>query len=61
MDNVFKSLARYDTDENGQQQLRFDPPVYQQRYSAVLNILRHNKWKSQMKKVHIVSMIYIET
>lgn len=48
---VFRSLARYSTNENGEKQLRFDPPVYTQRYSTVLSILKHEQWKDKIKKV----------
>lgn len=48
---VFKARAYYDEISNGKSQLKFDPPVYQQRYSTVLNILKNPKWSHQMKKV----------
>lgn len=51
LNNVFRSLAGYSTNENGEKQLRFDPPVYTQRYSTVLNILSHERWKDEIKKV----------
>lgn len=49
--DVFRSLASYSTNEEGQRQLRFDPPVYTQRYSTVLSILSHEPWKDEIKKV----------
>lgn len=48
---VFKSIAFYDKTDDGQSQLKFDPPVYQQRYSTVLNILKNPKWCEHLKKV----------
>lgn len=48
---VFKASADYHKDADGIDQLRFDPPVYQQRYSMVLNILRNAKWADGIKKV----------
>lgn len=49
--NVFLSLAGYFTAEDGVKQLRFNPPVYTQRYSSVLSILSHEQWKNEIKKV----------
>lgn len=51
LENFYKSIAYYEKDENGEEQLRFEPPVYQQRYSTVLNILKHPKWESEISKV----------
>lgn len=52
MGTVLRSTAGYHKqEEDAIPQLKFDPPVYQQRYSTVLNILSNNKWKDEMKKV----------
>ena len=34
--------------------LRFDPPVYQQRYCSILTILEDERWSKHMKKVRTV-------
>lgn len=49
--DVLRSLSFYCTDENGEKQLRFDPPVYQARYSAVLSVLSKTDWAPHFKKV----------
>lgn len=49
--NVFESIGNYVKDVNGEKQLKFDPPVYQNRYGVVINILTSNKWKDKIKKV----------
>lgn len=51
LNDVFRSLAGYSKDDNGERKLRFNPPVYTQRYSTVLNILSHERWKDEIKKV----------
>lgn len=48
-----KGKTYYGLNENGNRQIKFEPPAYQQRYSAVLSILSNDKWKKQMKKVSI--------
>lgn len=51
-EGFYKSDAVYEKDENSDtMHLKFDPPVYQQRYSTVLNILQHKNWNSEIKKV----------
>lgn len=32
-------------------QLKFDPPVYRQRYGKVYEILLNDKWRKEMKKI----------
>lgn len=49
--DALRSLSFYVNDEDGQQQLRFDPPVYQARYSAISSILDKQKWIPHIKKV----------
>lgn len=49
--DVSRSLSYYFTDENGEKQLRFDPPVYQSRYSAINSILTVKQWVPHIKKV----------
>lgn len=49
--DVLRSLSFYSTDENGEKQLKFDPPVYQARYSAVSSILSKADWAAHIKKV----------
>lgn len=48
---LIRSIAYYSLDEDGKNQLRFDPPVYRCRYSAVYAILSLPMWCDQMKKV----------
>lgn len=48
---VFKADAYYEKGADGNDQLKFEPPVYQQRYSMVLNILKNPKWTHLVKKV----------
>lgn len=50
--DVIRSLSFYCTDENGEKQLRFDPPVYQARYSAVISVLSKTDWIPHIKKVN---------
>lgn len=49
--DVLRSISFYATDENGEKQLKFDPPVYQARYSAVSSILSKSDWAPHIKKV----------
>ena len=49
--DALRSLSFYGTDENGEKQLRFDPPVYQARYSAVLSVISKDAWAPHIKKV----------
>lgn len=49
--DVLRSLSFHCIDENGEKQLRFDPPVYQARYSAVLSVLSKTDWIPHIKKV----------
>jgi len=43
----FKAIAYRDSENT----LKFDPPVYEQRYSAVLRCLQSKRWSGQFKKV----------
>lgn len=49
--DALRSLAFFVTDEDGVKQLRFDPPVYQARYSAINTILKKKQWIPHIKKV----------
>lgn len=49
--DMVRSIAYYSLDEDGKNQLRFDPPVYRCRYSAVFAILSLPMWCDQIKKV----------
>ncbi|XP_055311458.1 small RNA 2'-O-methyltransferase [Sitodiplosis mosellana] len=50
--DTFRSLSYYHTDEEGgDKQLKFDPPVYQARYSAINSILTMKEWIPHIKKV----------
>lgn len=49
--DVLRSLSYFITDENGERQLKFDPPVYQARYSAINCILSKKEWIPHIKKV----------
>lgn len=49
--DALRSLSFYATDEDKQQQLRFDPPVYQARYSAISSIIDKKQWILHIKKV----------
>lgn len=49
--DTFRSLSSYIKDENGEKQLKFDPPVYQARYSAINAILSMKEWIPHIKKV----------
>lgn len=31
--------------------IKFDPPVFEQRYSFVYRLLKHKLWKGEIKKV----------
>lgn len=33
--------------------ITFDPPVYEQRYHGVYNVLEHGLWQGQIKKVSL--------
>lgn len=55
--DLVRSIAFYSLDENGKNQLRFDPPVYRCRYSAVYNILSLPMWCDQIKKVRMFGKI----
>lgn len=54
LEDFCRSNAFYAKDENGEEHIKFDPPVYQQRYSTVINILKHSKWESQISKVGVL-------
>lgn len=34
------------------EKITFDPPVYEQRYHGVYNVLEHGLWQGQIKKVN---------
>lgn len=51
LDDTMRSLSFYVKDENDVKQLKFDPPVYQSRYSAINNILSIKEWIPHIKKV----------
>lgn len=59
--DVLRSLSFYSTDENGERQLRFDPPVYQARYSAISSILSKNDWAPHIKKVIFLQVKFVNT
>lgn len=46
-ESTYKAIATYDAENK----LRFDPPVYEQRYSAVLRCLQLSRWSGHFKKV----------
>lgn len=46
-ESQYKPVAFYDDEDH----LRFDPPVYEQRYSAVLRCLQLERWSKHFKKV----------
>lgn len=48
----YKAIANYDDEKR----LKFDPPVYEQRYSAVLRCLQLNRWSGHFKKVGCLEM-----
>lgn len=52
LQDACRSLSFYQTDdENDEKQLKFDPPVYQARYSAINTILSIKEWIPHIKKV----------
>lgn len=51
LQDACRSLSFYQTDENDEKQLKFDPPVYQARYSAINAILTIKEWIPHIKKV----------
>lgn len=51
LQDTLRSVSFYQTDENGEKQLKFDPPVYQARYSAINSILSVEEWIPHIKKV----------
>lgn len=53
--NTFLALSYYEKNEDGDQQLKFDPPVYQTRYAAVNSVLTMDEWIPHIKKVVIFS------
>lgn len=52
-ESEYKAIANYDS----QNKLKFDPPVYEQRYSAVLRCLQLKRWSGQLKKVSRFSQL----
>ncbi|KAG4078848.1 hypothetical protein HA402_007398 [Bradysia odoriphaga] len=46
-ESQYKPVAHYDDEKK----LRFDPPVYEQRYSAVLRCLQLQRWSNHFKKI----------
>lgn len=46
-ESEYKAIATYDSENI----LRFDPPVYEQRYSAILRCLQLKLWSRHFKKV----------
>lgn len=55
--NTFLALSYYEKNEDGDQQLKFDPPVYQTRYAAVNSVISMEEWIPHIKKVVIFSWI----
>lgn len=52
LSGALRSLAFYAVnDETGKKHLRFDPPIYQARYSAINCILTQKQWIPHIKKV----------
>ena len=53
---LIESNAYYDENNN----IRFEPPVYLQRYAAVEQILKDGKWKNKIKKVslHTLNLLF---
>lgn len=47
LESTFRGIAFHDEEGN----IRFDPPVYEQRYSTVIRILEQTQWAKQFKKV----------
>lgn len=51
--DAMKSISYYVTDdETNEQNLKFQPPVFQTRYDAVKCILGKPEWTPHIKKVH---------
>lgn len=48
---LIRSTSLYGIDDDGNKQLKFDPPVYRCRYSAVNTILSLPRWCDHVKKV----------
>lgn len=46
-ESEYKAVATYDSEHT----IKFDPPVYEQRYSAVLRCLQLKRWEGHFKKV----------
>lgn len=46
-ESEYKAVAIYDKENI----LKFDPPVYEQRYSAILRCLQLKRWSGHLKKV----------
>lgn len=51
----FRCIAFHDNDGN----IRFDPPVYEQRYSTVISILEQANWAKQLHKVRSIFSILV--
>lgn len=47
IESEFRAVSFYDDE----QKIRFDPPVYEQRYSTVIRILELERWTKHLKKV----------
>lgn len=47
IESQFRAISFYDSER----QIRFDPPVYEQRYSTVIRILELERWTKHLKKV----------
>lgn len=56
---VCKAKTYYGLNEKNERQIKFEPPVYQQRYAAVLSVIGNEKWKNQMKKVVLMQKCII--
>lgn len=54
LSDMVRSIAYYSLDEDGKNQLHFDPPVYRCRYSAIFAILSLPMWCDQIKKVRLM-------
>lgn len=55
--NTFLALSFYEKNEDGDQQLKFDPPVYQTRYAAVNSVISMEEWIPHIKKVVVFPWI----
>lgn len=49
--NAIRSLSFYVNNDDEKNQLKFDPTVYQARYSAISCILDKEEWIPHIKKV----------